>query len=149
MDVFLEGLSSVEFWKFAMPLFGAIMAWFGNEWRKRIADQYNRKESNYRELISSLRGFYRGSSNVESPKREFLNQLNLAWLYCPDHVIKKGYAFLETVHAKNSSLDDPDNRIKENALGEFVAAIRRDFLSRKLVRKTSLTTDDFRHLGIT
>ena len=77
-------LSSVEFWKFALPLLGAVVAWFANEWRKRIADQYQRKEANYKELLRSLRGFYVGASNANELKTEFLNQLNVAWLYCPD-----------------------------------------------------------------
>jgi len=50
-------LSSADAWKFAAPLLGAVMAWFTNEWRKRLADQYLRKEAHYKELICSLRGF--------------------------------------------------------------------------------------------
>ena len=61
-----------------MPLLGAVTAWFANEWRKRIADQYQRKEANYKELIKSLRGFYVGAANAEALKVEFLNQLNAA-----------------------------------------------------------------------
>ena len=138
-----EILSSVDFWKFAVPLLGAIIAWFTNEWRKRIADQYQRKEANYKELFKSLRGFYVGAANAEALKADFLNQLNAAWLYCPDEVIKKGYAFLDTVHAKAAHTDDE----KEAAMGAFVMTIRKDLLSRKLVRTTSLKASDFKHLN--
>jgi hypothetical protein len=138
-------LSSVDFWKFAVPLIGAVIAWFANEWRKRVADQYQRKESSYKELLRSLRGFYVGAVNAEDMKAEFLNQLNMSWLYCPDEVIKKGYAFLDTVRDGAKSSDEE----RELALGGFVATIRRDALSRNLVRKTSLTANDFRHLGVT
>jgi len=144
MPAILDALSSVDFWKFALPLLGAVIAWFANEWRKRISDQYQRKEANYKELLRSLRGFYVGASDADELKREFLNQLNIAWLYCPDDVIKKGYIFLDTVHAQNVS---PDAE-KEVALGTFVAAIRCDLLSRKLVRKAKLSPADFRHLGV-
>lgn len=144
MCTILDTLSSVDFWKFALPLLGAVIAWFTNEWRKRIADQYQRKEANYKELLRSLRGFYVGASNADELKGEFLNQLNIAWLYCPDDVIKKGYAFLDTVHTQKVS---PDAE-KESALGAFVAAIRCDLLSRKLVRNTKLSPADFRHLGV-
>lgn len=144
MYTIFDIFSSVDFWKFALPLLGAVVAWFANEWRKRIADQYQRKETNYKELLRSLRGFYVGASNDEELKREFLNQLNIAWLYCPDDVIKKGYAFLDTVHAMKVSTD-PD---RELAMGAFVAAIRLDLLSRKLVQKTKLSPSDFRHLSI-
>lgn len=133
---------SVDFWKFAIPLLGAIVAWFTNEWRKRVTDQYLRKEANYKELLKSLRGFYIGAANAQELKAEFLNQLNVAWLYCPDDVIQKGYAFLDTVHAKQIHTDEK----KEAAMGAFVAAIRRDILSRKLVKKTMLEAVDFKHL---
>ena len=126
-----------------MPLLGAVTAWFANEWRKRIADQYQRKEANYKELIKSLRGFYVGAANAEALKVEFLNQLNAAWLYCPDDVIKKGYTFLDTVHAKAIRTDSE----KEAAMGEFVTALRNDLLSRKLVRTTSLEASNFKHLN--
>lgn len=144
MCAIFDILSSVDFWKFALPLFGAVIAWFTNEWRKRIADQYQRKETNYKELLRSLRGFYVGASNADELKSEFINQLNIAWLYCPDDIIKKGYAFLDTVHTEKASSDSK----KELALGAFVVAIRHDLLSRKLVRKTKLSPTDFRHLGV-
>ena len=144
MQAVLDTLSSVEFWKFALPFFGAVIAWFANEWRNRIATQYQRKEANYKELLRALQGFYIGVNNAEELKNEFLNQLNIAWLYCPDDVIRKGYAFLDAVHAQNVSTDAK----KELALGAFVAAIRRDLLSRKLMNKTKLSPTDFRHLGV-
>ena len=143
MNTIVEVLSSVDFWKFVLPLFGAVIAWFANEWRKRLADQYQRKEANYKELLRSLRGFYFGTVNANELKLEFLNQLNAAWLYCPDDVIQKAYAFLYTVHGESSS-----DEKKEAALGEFVAAIRKDLLSRKLVRSTSLSAKDFRHFVV-
>lgn len=132
-------LSSVEFWKVAGPLLGAVLAWLLNEWQKRIAFQYERKEANYKELIRSLRGFYAGEKNAESLKLDFLNQLNAAWLYCPDDVIRKGYTFIESVRGVT-----PD----EIAMGDFVAALRSDLLSRKLVRSTELAARDFKHLTV-
>lgn len=137
-------LSSAELWKFAIPLLGAVIAWFTNEWRKRAADQYQRKEANYKELIRSLRGFYVGAANADELKLEFLNQLNMSWLYCPDEVIRKGYAFLETVHAQQAKSDEE----KQLAFGAFVAAIREDLLSRKLVHATSLSAKDFKHFSV-
>ena len=137
-----EVLVSVDFWKFSAPLFGAVAAWFVNEWRKRIWEQYQRKEEAYKELLRCLDGFYVGVSNAQELKSDFLSHLNRCWLYCPDDVITKGYAFLDTVHASNPSSDE----VKEKAMGDFVAAIRSDLLSRKLVRKTNLSGKDFRHL---
>ncbi len=136
-------LVSVDFWKFVVPLIGAVLAWFVNEWQKRLADQYQRKEANYKELIRSLRGFYVGATNADELKMEFVNQLNISWLYCPDEVIKNGYAFLASVLARDAS-----QGTKELALGAFVESIRRDLLARGLVRHTSLTADDFKHFGV-
>ena len=138
----LDIFSSVEFWKFSMPLLGAVIAWFANERHKRLADQYQRKEASYKELLRSLRGFYVDAAGANDLKVEFLQQLNLSWLYCPDEVIRKGYAFLETVHTGSSKSDEE----KELALGAFVAAVRTDILSRNLVRRTQLTAADFKHL---
>ena len=61
-DIFL----SVEFWKLALPLSGAVVAWFLNEWRKRLWEQYQRKEASYKELVRCLRGFYVGGRNPEA-----------------------------------------------------------------------------------
>ncbi len=139
-----EVLTSVDFWKFAVPLLGAVVAWFLNEWRKRVWEQYQRKEANYKELVRCLRGFYVGVNDAQQLKADFLNQLNLCWLYCPDDVIEKGYQFLDTVHTSQIQTED----VKEKAMGEFVAAIRRDLLSRSLVLCTNLTGSDFRHLRV-
>lgn len=143
MDTVAKILSSVDFWKLALPLSGAVIAWFANEWHKRVAEQYQHKEVNYKELLRSLRGFYVGAEDAQRLKGEFINQLTMSWLYCPDDVIKKGYSFLDTVHAQTRHTDEE----KEKAFGEFVAAIRQDLLSRKLVRKTALSASDFRHLS--
>ncbi len=137
--------ASVDFWKFVLPLVGAIIAWFVNEWRKRLWKQYQRKEASYKELVRCLRGFYVGASDADRLKRDFLDQLNQCWLYCPDDVIKKGYEFLDTVDA--SKPIQPDD-VKQKAMGEFIAAVRKDLLARKLVRYTKLTGSDFRHLNV-
>lgn len=138
-----DAIASVEFWKFAAPLFGAVVAWLVNEWRKRIQEQYQRKEESYRKLLRCLKGFYVGARNAIELKEEFLNQLNRCWLYCPDNVILKGYYFLNTVHASNPSTVE----VKEKAMGDFVASIRDDLLSGKLVKSTKLSGKDFKYLN--
>lgn len=138
-------LSSVDFWKFATPLLGAVVAWFVNEWQKRLSDQHLKKEESYRQLLESLKGFYVGATDAAELRAEFLNQMNIAWLYCPDEVIKKGYAFLDTVHTDKAHTD----KEKEEAMGAFVAAIRQDLLARKLIRESSLSASEFKHLGVT
>ena len=136
---------SIEFWKFAAPLFGAVIAWFVNEWRKRVWEQYQRKEESYKELLRCLQGFYE-SANLEEARKlksQFLREVNQCWLYCPDDVIRKAYAFLDTV--KDGQVPRSDEE-KEEAIGLFVTAIRKDLLSRKVVSKTQLKKEDFKHL---
>ncbi|USH01081.1 hypothetical protein K6Q96_09015 [Grimontia kaedaensis] len=139
---------SIEFWKFAAPLFGAIIAWFVNEWRKRVWEQYNRKEESYKELLKCLEGFQQNFEPVEARKlrAQFLSEVNKCWLYCPDDVIEKAYQFLEL--SKKSSFNNESERdihyeLLDEAVGVFVTAIRQDLLSRKLVRKTELNEKNF------
>ncbi|MCD6366549.1 MAG: hypothetical protein J7L46_03310 [Bacteroidales bacterium] len=133
---------SFDFLKIFLPLVSAIVAWFANEWRKRIWEEYQRKEEKYKSLLKSLEGFYTfvDSSEAKKLKQTFLNHLNLCWLYCPDSVIEKAYEFLSCVHTDVKCADDQ----KEKALGELVFAIRKDLLSRRIVKKTSLKPNDFK-----
>lgn len=143
----MSEILSSNYLKIFIPLVGAIVAWFANEWRKRVWEEYQRKEMKYEALLKSLEGFY---ESVDPPKartlkQEFLNHLNLCWLYCPDDVIQKAYAFLACVHTDVKCTDNQ----KERALGELVLAIRQDLLSRKVVSKTSLKPNDFKILKAT
>jgi len=141
LDALLDSL------KFFVPLVGAVLAWFWNERRKRVAEEYERKAEKYAALVDSLQGFYVGISEEDGRrlKARFLQELNKCWLYCPDEVIKKAYAFLDTAHTKAQHGDEA----KERAVGELMLAIRRDLLARKPVRTTALTIKDFRHLKAT
>jgi len=140
-----EIFTSVEFWKLVVPVLAGIIAWLANENQKRKWEEYQRKESSYKELIISLRGFYVNTKNPKELKTDFIDQLNLCWLYCPDEVIRKGYEFLDTVNTKKIYSDEG----KENAMGGFVIAIRKDLLSRKLVKITDLEAKSFQHLKAT
>ena len=136
-------LLSADFLKFMVPLSGGAVAWFINERRKRSWDEYQRKEQSYRELLRTFRGFYVETSDA-SLRAEFLHQVNVCWLYCPDDVIKAAYAFLETVHTDAG----PKAQGKLIAAGQFIASIRCDLLSRRPVRTTRLSGSDFQHLGV-
>ena len=134
-----------------IPVIGAVIVfvsglatWYLNERSKRIHEEYKRKEEKYSGLIRSLRGFYVDSFNKEL-RSEFLNQLNLCWMYCPDEVIHKAYNFLLMVHTDQRHSDEE----KEKTVGELMLAIRKDLTSRKPLGKTNLTPGDFRHLKAT
>jgi len=134
-----------------IPVIGAVLAfvsslviWCLNERSKRIYEEYKRKEEKYSGLIRSLRGFYVDSFNKKM-RTEFLNQLNLCWMYCPDEVIHKAYDFLLMVHTDQEHSDEE----KEKAVGELMLAIRKDLISRKPLGKTNLRPEDFKHLRAT
>jgi hypothetical protein len=151
---------SADFIKFTLPLLGAVVAWFVNQWQQRSRDEYLRKEKLYRDLLDALRAFYESPSNAApssstlsltitqtvQKRQEFLNQLTLAWLYTPDAVIEQAYAFLDTVHANRKPLTTDQE--KEVALGNVIAAIRRDLFRPRLMlwQRTKLSGADFRHL---
>jgi len=111
--------------------------------KEREAEEYRRKEERYVNLINSLRGFTVGRNRYLQEK--FVSELNLAWLYCPDDVIKKAYALLslgEIEYASDGRV--PTNEEKEKAIGELFLALRRDLFSRKLVKETTLSATDFK-----
>jgi len=118
--------------------------WYLNEQSKRIYEEYKRKEKRYSELIKSLKGFYISSFNKEL-REEFLNQLNLCWMYCPDEVIYKAYRFLSMVHTGKKYSDEE----KEKAVGDFMLAIRKDLINREPLKQTELKPEDFKHLRAT
>lgn len=113
------------------------ITWGLNEKSKRKQESYQRKEERYAELIKSIKGFYVNSDNP-SLKENFLQQVDLCWMYCQDDVLIKMYSFLETVKT-NSSTDVQ----KEIALGEVMVAIRNDLLKDSRI-KSNLTPDQFK-----
>ena len=77
-------------------------------------------------------------------KQQFLDELNLCWLYCSDDVITTGYTFIETV--KSGQLE-PDAEKSRLAFGQFLLTIRKDLLIRKAITETNLTPDVFQVLA--
>jgi hypothetical protein len=136
-------IASVEFWKILAPALIAIFAWSLNQSAKLEWEQYTRKEQSYKNLLESSRGFYSSTGDTQL-RQKFLNELNQCWLYAPDEVIIKGYQFLETVHRGSGKTEQE----QQNAMGEFVVAIRKDLLSREIVEETNLTPKDFKHLKV-
>lgn len=140
MESLYKILSSVEFWKIVVPAIIAISAWYLNERSKRKLDEYERKENNYKELLRTLRGFYVSGQNA-ALKEEFLHQVRLCWLYAPDEVINKVYKFLSFVEVGATK----SNEEMKLSVGELVEAIRNDLISRKIVKKSKLRAEDFKH----
>ncbi|MGX1191574.1 hypothetical protein [Metabacillus sp. SLBN-84] len=120
-----------------ITVIAGFITWGLNERSKRKHESYKRKEERYAELIKSIKGFYVNSGNTDL-KSNFLEQVNLCWLYCPDEVVIKLYEFLETV--KTTSSDDNQ---KEIALGKVMVAIRNDLL-KDTKMNNNLTHENFR-----
>jgi hypothetical protein len=120
-----------------ISVIAGFFTWGLNEKSKRKQESYKRKEERYAELIKCIKGFYVNSDN-SSLKGNFLQQVDLCWMYCPDDVVIKLYAFLETVKS-NSSTDVQ----KETALGEAMVAIRNDLLKDSKI-KSNLTSEQFK-----
>ena len=123
-----------EWLKIFIPLAVAIVAWSLNECAKLKWEKHKQKQYRYKGFLKAMRGFYAGSQDA-AQKEEFIQELRLAWLYCPDEVIQAGNAFLDTM-TTGAGISDDD---KEQALANFELALRRD-----LYGKTKLTSQDFR-----
>ncbi len=122
-------------WSGSVPIVVALIMLYWNQraklkWEKRI-----RKEERYQRLLNSMTGFYEGTECQKS-KDEFIDQSRLAWLYCPDSVVRLANRFLETVEGKEKK---SMLRERETALGNLVLEMRRE-----MYPKTSLNTTDFR-----
>ncbi len=135
--------------KIVVPVVVAVVVWLLNEYSKRQWERYKRKEDRYVTLVECLKGFYENTEQTDAreKKEEFLNQLALCWLYCPDAVIHEAYNFLAHVHTGVNKSD----KEKEQALGAFVLAVRKDLLQERLWwwKKTKLNAQDFRNLSST
>jgi hypothetical protein len=136
----------LEFLNFFLPLGGAVIAWFWNERKKRAWDEYQRKESNYKELILAMKGLYPSTDAHEGKqlKSKFIHQISLCGLYPPDNVILALNRFIDAI---NLSADEPGRREKlEEAWGSFMLAIRKDLVSHRITRTTELKSKDFKLL---
>ena len=142
-------MSWVDLLKIMVPVVIAVAVWLLNEYSKRQWERYKRKEDRYFTLVECLKGFYADTEQTEARewKEEFLNQLALSWLYCPDATIRKAYNFLDHVHTGAKKSDEE----KEQALGAFVLELRKDLLEAGLWgrKQTKLNAKDFRMLRST
>jgi len=128
----------------AIPFALAVVLWFLQDRSKFNWEQHKRKEERYVKMFNSLSGFYANADpdKARAKKVKFVDQLRLAWLYCPDEVIRKSNAFLDTIKAGNPK---PKEK-QEEALGEFVLEARKDLMGKGWLwrKKTKLAPDEFK-----
>jgi len=139
----VEPFLSADFLKFFLPLAAGVVGWLANERAKRQTEEYTRKEQRYRVLLLSLQGFYDVSVNLQQ-RQEFLNQLTLCWLYCSDEVVLAGQDFLAKMMDTSGSTQDQKNQ----SAADLIGAIRRDLLSRRVIRRTALTGREFQRVAV-
>ena len=142
-------MSWADLLRIGIPVLVAILVWLLNEHSKRQWEWYKRKEDRYVALVESLRGFYANADPTvaKENKDEFINQVSLCWLYCPDEVIRKAYNFLDHVRIGVQKSD----KEKEQALGAFILEVREDLLKGRpwWWKRTKLKPEDFRNLSST
>jgi len=131
-------------WQILIPILSLILAWYLNEKSKRIEEEYKRKEEHYINLLVSVRGFHENTSNNEQCL-EFLKQVDLCWLYCPDIIIKKLYEFLDNFRKQKESFNQEKVL---NSISELVFEIRKDLINKRQVTRTKLKSNDFQHTTI-
>lgn len=122
-----------------VPFAGGLILWALNQRSKLLWEIRLKKEERYKAFLDTIHGFYVSSQDQEA-KNRFLREMRLAWLYCPDDIIRSGHAFLDTIATGQVSSD----KAKEHALAEFELSLRRDILG-----KTTLTIKDHRILTST
>lgn len=115
-----------------IPILAAIVAWWLNERSKLNWERYKRKEERYMGFLRSIPCFYKGSQDEELKER-FISDLRLAWLYCPDKVVRAGNEFLAAVTTGSEATGEE----VPTKLAEFDLRLSGDLLGR-----TNLTSED-------
>lgn len=127
------------------PVATAVVAWALNRHEKLKWEKRLRKEERYKALLRLLTGFYVPRDTQDAKYRTdqktlFLQEWRLAWLDCPDEVIRRGDHFLSLVQTGKKCPDE----VKEHAVASFVAAMREDIFG-----KSDLAPEDYRHWAST
>ena len=124
-----------------------ILTWGLTEWARRSNAKYLRKEQRYLKLIEGLKGYDKPED--KELKKQFIHEINLCWLYCPNNVIRKANDLLRTLN------DDNLTEERVNAMSEFMLTIRKDALKRMMPwdflrdwmrPPTELSHDDYKDL---
>jgi hypothetical protein len=134
-------VSSIPLLASLLAFLGAVWTYVRNEKDKRAYEYESRREYKYWYLLQSMRGFYSPSLDPKL-QAEFALQVASCWMYCPDEMVRKVYAFVDAVIADG---DSSDSR-KQQAEAELMAAIRQDSYGKRFRQKTTLTASDYRSL---
>jgi hypothetical protein len=99
------------------------------KWQERKAELYKRKEDLYKNLVFSIKGFYKEKPD-RTMKEAFIDQAGLARLYASDGAIRSLNNLInhlaESEEGFKSRTGKDYQEVAHNLLGEFMGAIRRD-----------------------
>ncbi len=119
---------------------GAFLAYLFSSRAKRDESIIRFKEEKYAKLLIKLQGFV-GSTVSAQLKREFFEEQYQSWLYASDEVVEAINRLVAIVIESRGNNPDPAEGRK--AVGQIVAAMRRD-----LLKKTSLDYSAFRYTDV-
>ena len=92
----------------------------------------------YVNLINNIQGFYNGF--IDTNKQEaFINNMQIAWLYCPDEVILACNEFLIAINNKSKNIE---------VVNKLILSMRKDLLNNNYIKKTSLTEVNLLNVSI-
>jgi len=129
-----------------LSILGSVFIWYLNEKSKRKLNIQKQKEERYKKMVICIKAFTTGSPET-TLRQEFIDQLNLSWVYCPDEVVKKGTFILETMIPNESGTSRYTNEEKVKAIGNFFVEIRKDILNKKPNTKSNLKVEDYKSIG--
>ena len=147
MDYLVVGIQSVT-----TVLVACIgLSWYSKERRRRKIERYEK-------LTEFLSSFYESSGyapassedkkmkdkeEVYINRQEFINQYRLAFMYCPDEIIKKLNLFLDCLHTDTKAQSDIEAK---KLVSELIIAIRNDVYN-GFLNKSKILIEDFKHVS--
>ena len=127
-----------------MPIIIGLYQWRIEQINKRKFELYIKKEKLYLEMQQNLWGFYTNSADRVKVQK-FLENVNSAWLYCPDNIIEICNGIIDNRRSQNNKNNNID--VTEIA-NKLIAEMRKDMLCNKYIKKTSLTKNDIRNVNV-
>jgi hypothetical protein len=136
-DITIESLkdnATITIFIFAAS--ASIIIWYLNERKRRSIQEYKQKEKRYIELIELIEKLKPDEKPSDHLRDEFLHQINLCWLYCPDNVVRK---IAELISKLNN--DNISQEAKDSSMNELMITLRKD-----IRKKTKLNQDDYKKI---
>jgi hypothetical protein len=107
-------------------------------------ESYSRREDRYTTLLESAAAFHVSATVDVGTRGQFLKELQLCWLYCPDEVLRAGYTFVDAVETGSTST--PVERAR--AMQALVIAIRQDLLTRSRPDESTMRAEEYQILTV-